>query len=120
MEKTNKPKKNHWTQTNVDTATKKINQEIYGKNRQAPIHIKLDDLSVFINEKITRRGIAKGMVSVQENFNINILEVEKILEEGLIDGCCSCRKGKGTDYALNLLKTFLIETSNHGKRDCFF
>ena len=28
-------------------------------------------------------------------------EVESILEDELVDGCCSCRKGK---YALNLLK----------------
>lgn len=32
MEQHNKPKKNHWTQTKIDTATKKINQDIYGKN----------------------------------------------------------------------------------------
>ena len=47
-------------------------------------------------------------------------EIENILEEELIDGCCSCRKGKGTDYALELLKKFLIETSNNGKDNCFF
>ena len=47
-------------------------------------------------------------------------EIEDILEEKLVDGCCSCRKGKGTDYALKLLKKYLVETSNHGKKDCFF
>lgn len=47
-------------------------------------------------------------------------EIEKILENELIDGCCSCRKGKGTDYALKLLKKYLVETSNYGKKDCFF
>lgn len=47
-------------------------------------------------------------------------EVEDILEERLIDGCCSCRKGKGTDYALSLLKSYLTRTSANGKRDCFF
>ena len=47
-------------------------------------------------------------------------EVEDILEEELIDGCCSCRQGKGNDYALNLLKKHLIETSNNGKEDCYF
>ena len=60
MEEQKKIKKNHWTQTKIDTATKNINQEIYKRNRQAPLHIKLDDLSIFINDKITRRGIAKG------------------------------------------------------------
>ena len=64
MEEQKKTRKNHWTQIKVDTATKAINQEIYKRNRQAPIHIKLDDLSIFINEKITRRGIAKGLVSI--------------------------------------------------------
>ena len=47
-------------------------------------------------------------------------EVEGILEKELVDGCCSCRKGKGTDYALKLLKKYLVETSNYGKKECFF
>lgn len=47
-------------------------------------------------------------------------EIEDILEEELIEGCCSCRKGKGTDYALKLLKNYLTETSDYGKKDCFF
>lgn len=47
-------------------------------------------------------------------------EIEDILDNELIDGCCSCRKGKGTDYALKLLKNHLIETSNQGKKNCFF
>ena len=34
-------KKNHWTQTKIDNATKKINQEIYERNRQAPLQLKL-------------------------------------------------------------------------------
>lgn len=45
-----KKKKNHWTQTKVDEASKKINQEIYKRNRQAPIQIKLDDLSIYIRK----------------------------------------------------------------------
>lgn len=47
-------------------------------------------------------------------------EIGDILENELVDGCCSCRKGRGTEYALKLLKQFLIETSNNGKKDCFF
>ncbi len=77
-------KKNHWTQTKVDEATKKINQDIYEKNRQAPIHIKLDDMSVYINNRITRRGIAKGLVSIQEDLNKNLLKVEKKTIEALV------------------------------------
>ena len=69
--------KNHWTSTKIDEATKKINKDIYQRNRQAPIHIKLDDLSIFINDKITRRGIAKVLVTIQEDLNKNILKVEK-------------------------------------------
>ena len=84
MEENNKIKRNHWTQNKVDTACKKINQEIYGRNRQAPIHLKLDDLSIFINSRITRRGIAKGMITIQEDLNMNILEIEKKTMEVLI------------------------------------
>ena len=57
--KADKPKKNHWTQSKVDEATKRINQEIYKRNRQAPIHLKMDDLAILIMIKITRRGIAR-------------------------------------------------------------
>ena len=77
MEEQNNKKKNHWTQTKTDNAIKKINQEIYKRNRQAPLQLKLDDLAIFINDKITRRGIAKGLVCIQEDLNKNILEVEK-------------------------------------------
>ena len=77
MNEQNKQQKNHWTATKVNDATKKINSEIYKRARQAPIHIKLDDLSIFINDKITRRGIAKGLVTIQEDLNKNILKVEK-------------------------------------------
>ena len=72
MEKQNKPKKNHWTQSKVDEWAKKINQEIYKRNRQAPIHLKMDDLAILINDKITRRGIAKGLVFIQEDLNSNL------------------------------------------------
>lgn len=72
-----KNKKNHWTQTKIDSATKKINNEIYKRNRQAPIQLKMDDLVIFINDKITRRGIAKGLVCVQEDLNKNILNAQK-------------------------------------------
>ena len=84
MEDKNIHKKNHWTQAKVDAATKKINRDIYERNRQAPIHIKVDDLSIYINDKITRRGIAKGLVSIQEDLNKNLLEVEKRTIEALI------------------------------------
>ncbi|MCF0126636.1 MAG: hypothetical protein HUJ68_12965 [Clostridia bacterium] len=44
----------------------------------------MDDLAVFINDKITRRGIAKGLVFIQEDINKNILEAEKITINVLI------------------------------------
>ena len=84
MEEQNNKKKNHWTQTKTDNAIKKINQEIYKRNRQAPLQVKLDDLAIFINDKITRRGFAKGLVCIQEDLNKNILEVEKNILRTLI------------------------------------
>ena len=47
-------------------------------------------------------------------------EINNILESELVDGCCSCRKNKGTDYALKLLKDYVVNVSNHGKKDCYF
>ena len=84
MREQKQAKKNHWTQAKVDMATKKINQDIYERNRQAPIHIKIDDMSIYINDRITRRGIAKGLVSIQEDLNRNLLEVEKRTVKALI------------------------------------
>lgn len=52
--------------------------------------------------------------------HLYIKEIEKVLEEELVDGCCSCRKGRGTDYALKLLKKHLKETSKNGTENCFF
>ncbi len=55
---------------------------------------------------------------IVQHFYMN--EINDILETKLVKGCCSCRVGKGTDYALGLLKKYLIETSNKGKKDCYF
>ena len=98
-------KKNHWTQTKVDAATKKINQEIYERNRQAPIQIKMDDLSIFINDRITRRGIAKGLVSIQEDLNINLLTAEKKTLEALM----SNNKEEQYNFLLEAKKIMKIE-----------
>ena len=45
MSEQNRQQKNHWTSVKIDDAAKKINRDIYKRNRQAPIHIKLDDLA---------------------------------------------------------------------------
>ena len=105
MEEKNKLKKNHWTQSKVDNAVKKINQEIYERNRQAPIHIKLDDLSIFINERITRRGIAKGLVSIQEDLNLNIIKVKKETLGALIKK----KKEKQYEHLINAKNIMRIE-----------
>ena len=73
-----KNKRNNWTRKSIEEAKKKINKEIYKRDRQASIQIKLDDLAIYINDKITRLGIAKGLVNVQEDLNKNILDIEKI------------------------------------------
>ena len=47
-------------------------------------------------------------------------EINNILESELVDGCCSCRIGKGTDYALRLLKDNVVNISGSGSKDCYF
>lgn len=47
-------------------------------------------------------------------------EIQEVLEEKFVDGCCSCREGRGNDYALKLLRKDLTTISDCGKRDCFF
>ncbi len=34
-------------------------------------------MAIFINDKITRRGIAKGLIFIQGDLNKNIVEVQK-------------------------------------------
>ena len=55
---------------------------------------------------------------VVQHFYMN--KINNILESELVDGCSSCRKNKGTDYALKLLKDYVVNISNHGKKDCYF
>ena len=55
---------------------------------------------------------------IVQHFYLN--EIEDILESKFVDGCCSCRKNKGTDYALRLLKNYLIKTSKNWKKECYF
>jgi len=74
-----------WSKANVDNARKKINKLIFQQERQASINIKLDDLSIFINDKIKKRGIQRGFVNIQEDFNKNILNIEKIILHALIE-----------------------------------
>ena len=73
-----KNKRNNWTRKNIEEAKKKINKEIYKRDRKASIQIKLDDLAIYINDRITRHGIAKGLVFIQEDLNKKILDIEKI------------------------------------------
>lgn len=47
-------------------------------------------------------------------------EINNILESELVDGCCSCRENKGTDYALRLLKDNVVNISGSGSKDCYF
>ncbi len=73
-----KNKRNNWTRKNIEETKKKINKEIYKRDRKASIQIKLDDLAIYINDRITRHGIAKGLVFIQEDLNKKILDIEKI------------------------------------------
>ena len=87
IDKDNKPvskeqrekERRHWNKKNIEEATRKINKEIYEHDKQATIIIKLDDLSIMINTKISRRGIYRGFVNIQEDLNKNILNIEKII-----------------------------------------
>lgn len=105
MEEFNKSKKNHWTQLKVDGATKKINQDIYQRKRQAPLQLKMDDMAIYINDKITRRGIAKGLVCIQEDLNKNILKAQKQTIKAIITNNIE----EQSDYINNAKKLIKIE-----------
>ena len=84
-------KKNHWIQSKVDNATKKINQEIYERNRQAPINIKLEcsnlDNFNFADKKYLLHSltsyncmwqIRKLNIPPQEYFDYNFNFIESV------------------------------------------
>ena len=100
-----KNKRNNWTRKNIEEAKKKINKEIYKRDRQASIQIKLDDLAIYINDKITRHGIAKGLVFIQEDLNKNILDIEKITLSILF----SNNLKEQLKYLINIKKIIKIE-----------
>lgn len=72
---------NHWTKKNVDNACSHISKEVFLKERQASLLLKFDDMSLYINQIITKRGIAKGLVKIQEDMNLVILNIEKLVVE---------------------------------------
>lgn len=47
-------------------------------------------------------------------------ELGDTLDSELVEGCSSCIKNRGTAYALRKLKEYVIETSDNGKKDCYF
>lgn len=83
--KKTKKENTKWSKSNIDNARRKINKEIFQRERQSSINIELDDLSTFINDKINRRGIQRGMVKIQEDFNQNLLKIEKIILQALME-----------------------------------
>ena len=78
------PKKNKWTKSKVDECKRKMNNEIYCRKRQASVQIKLDDMALYINEKIQKRGIARGLVCIQEAINLTLLKIQQKIIEILI------------------------------------
>ena len=43
-----KNKRNNWTRKSIEEAKKGINEEVYKRDRQASIYIKLDDLAIIL------------------------------------------------------------------------
>ena len=78
------PKKNKWTKSKVDECKRRINDEIYCRKKQASLQIKLDDMELYINERIQKRGIARGLVCIQEAINLALLKIQQKIIEILI------------------------------------
>lgn len=52
---------------------------LFGKRQSPKILKALDDVAKEVNSKIRMRGIARGMVCVQEDFNKEVLQAQKIV-----------------------------------------
>lgn len=60
-------------------------------------------MAIYINDRITRRGIARGLISIQEDLNKNLLDVEKLTLKALLSGDNE-EKSDNLKYAEYLLK----------------
>ena len=80
----------------------------------------LEESNCYVVTDLALREIYAAQFSDRIVQHFYMKEIEDILEDELVDGCCSCRKKRGTDYALKLLKKHLTEVSDYGKKDCYF
>ena len=66
---------------NVDTKNNKVNESdfLFGNNKGPEILKALDNISIEVNNKIKMRGISRGLICIVEDFNKNILLLEKII-----------------------------------------
>lgn len=66
---------------NVGTKNNKVNESdfLFGNNRGPEILKVLDNISIEVNNKTKMRGIGRGLICIVEDFNKNILSLEKII-----------------------------------------
>ena len=57
---------------------------LFGNNRGPEILKLLDNISIEVNAKIKMRGIGKGLVCIVEDFNKNVLAIEKAISHAYI------------------------------------
>ena len=74
-------KKNHWTKKKLEEAKKKINKEIYKRDRQASIHIKLDDLAIVINDSIIYDKLYEKCIKTIDKHMIFIYNHKRMKKE---------------------------------------
>ena len=114
--KNKKRKKGTYNFVNIDLCTNLY--EILNELNNKQYEPKPSNCYVITDPALREIYAAQFKDRVIQHFYLK--EIEDILESKFVKGCSSCRKGKGTDYALNLLKTYLVNTSNNGKDDCYY
>ena len=57
---------------------------LFGNNRGPEILKILDNISIEVNSKIKKRGIGRGLICIVEDFNKNILTLEKLISHAYL------------------------------------
>lgn len=76
--------------------------------------------SCFVNLDPCPREIFAAQFRDRVIQHFFVEELEPVFDRILIPNTTSCRKGRGTDYALKELRKDLIRLTDKGKEDCFY
>lgn len=81
---------------------------LYGKRQSPEVMRTVDAISLMVNRTIRARGISKGFVCVQEDFNKTLLQLEKLIYWASIE-TDKQKRGGYLDEALKEMRNVSVD-----------